>query len=46
MTTEISARIVVGLDGSDPSLAALRQARLAGGRVEAVTARHYPVAEG
>ncbi len=43
-------RIVVGVDGSDSSQAALRwavrQARLAGGRVEAVTAWHYPAAYG
>jgi nucleotide-binding universal stress UspA family protein len=40
-------RIVVGVDGSDSSLGALRwavqQARLTGGRVEAVTAWQFPV---
>jgi nucleotide-binding universal stress UspA family protein len=40
-------RIVVGVDGSDSAQAALRwavrQAKLAGGRVEAVIAWHYPV---
>jgi nucleotide-binding universal stress UspA family protein len=44
------ARIVVGVDGSDSALAALRwavrQAKLAGARVEAVTAWHYPAVYG
>jgi len=39
-------RIVVGVDGSGPSKAALRwairQAKLTGGSVDAVTAWHYP----
>lgn len=43
-------RIVVGIDGSDSSQAALRwavrQAKLAGGHVEAVTAWHYPAVYG
>ncbi len=43
-------RIVVGVDGSDTSQEALRwalrQAKLAGGRVEAVTAWHYPASYG
>ncbi len=43
-------RIVVGVDGSDSSQAALRwavrQAKLAGGRVEAVTAWRYPAVYG
>lgn len=43
-------RIIVGVDGSDSSQAALRwavrQAKLAGGRVEAVTAWHYPAVYG
>ncbi len=42
------ARIVVGVDGSDHSVAALRQAarmaKLLDARVEAVTTWHYPVA--
>ncbi len=50
MTAEITARIVVGVDGSGPSLAALRwavrQARLTGARVEAVAAWHYPAGDG
>ena len=55
MTTNAMAavaqpRIVVGVDGSDSAQAALRwavrQARLAGGRVEAVIAWHYPAAYG
>ena len=55
MTTNPAAvaaqpRIVVGIDGSDSSQAALRwavrQAKLAGGRVEAVTAWHYPAVYG
>lgn len=40
-------RVVVGVDGSDPSLSALRwavrHARLTGSRIEAVTAWQYPV---
>jgi nucleotide-binding universal stress UspA family protein len=43
-------RIVAGVDGSDSGQAALRwavrQAKLTGGRVEAVTAWHYPAAVG
>jgi nucleotide-binding universal stress UspA family protein len=43
-------RIVVGVDGFEPSMAALRwaihQARLAGAVVEAVTAWHIPVGTG
>jgi nucleotide-binding universal stress UspA family protein len=43
-------RIVVGVDGSVPSKAALawaiRQARLTGAEVEAVTAWHFPIAFG
>ena len=43
-------RIVVGVDGSQSSLAALkwaiRQARLAGGSVDAVTAWEYPAGAG
>jgi len=43
-------RIVVGVDGSDSAQAALewalRQAKLTGGRVEAVTAWHYPASYG
>jgi nucleotide-binding universal stress UspA family protein len=46
MTGEREARIVVGVDGSDSSQAALRwairQAKLVGGRVEAVIAWHFP----
>jgi nucleotide-binding universal stress UspA family protein len=46
-TTEHRARIVVGVDGSPSSLAALewavRQAALSGAVVEAVTAWHFPV---
>ena len=52
-TTGLAApqpRIVVGVDGSDSAQAALRwavrQAKLAGGRVEAVIAWHYPAAYG
>lgn len=44
------ARIVVGVDGSESSKAALRwairQAELTGASVDAVTAWHYPVAYG
>jgi nucleotide-binding universal stress UspA family protein len=43
-------RIVVGVDGSDSAQAALRwavrQAKLTGGRVEAVSAWHYPTTVG
>lgn len=43
-------RIVVGVDGFEPSMAALRwsihQARLTGAMVEAVTAWHIPVGTG
>lgn len=43
-------RIVVGVDGSPPSQAAfrwaVRQARLTGGEIQAVTAWHLPVAYG
>ena len=43
-------RIIVGVDGSPSSQAAfrwaIRQARLTGGGVKAVTAWHYPVAYG
>ncbi|HYB47176.1 MAG TPA: universal stress protein, partial [Streptosporangiaceae bacterium] len=43
-------RIVVGIDGFEPSMAALRwaihQARLTGAVVEAVTAWHIPVGTG
>lgn len=50
MTPSPGPRIVVGVDGSDSSQAALRwalhQAKLDGGRVEAVTAWHYPVSYG
>jgi nucleotide-binding universal stress UspA family protein len=46
MMTGQGRRIVVGIDGSDSSRAALRwairQARLIGGSVDAVTAWHYP----
>jgi nucleotide-binding universal stress UspA family protein len=45
-----AARIVVGVDGSDSSQAALRwalrQAKLDGGRVDAVIAWHYPAEYG
>jgi nucleotide-binding universal stress UspA family protein len=45
--TEDQPRVVVGVDGSDPSLSALRwavrHARLTGSHVEAVTAWQYPV---
>jgi nucleotide-binding universal stress UspA family protein len=44
------ARIIVGVDGSESALAALRwavrQAKLAGDRVEAVTAWRYPTSAG
>jgi nucleotide-binding universal stress UspA family protein len=47
---EPQPRIVVGVDGSDSSQEALRwalrQAKLVGGRVEAVVAWHYPVGYG
>ena len=47
---EQERRIVVGVDGSDSSKAALRwairQARLTGGSVDEVTAWHYPSAFG
>ena len=47
---EQERRIVVGVDGSDSSKAALRwaiwQANLTGGSVDAVTAWHYPAAYG
>ncbi len=50
MTPSPEPRIVVGVDGSDSSQAALRwalhQAKLVGGRVEAVTAWHYPASYG
>jgi nucleotide-binding universal stress UspA family protein len=50
MTAGQQARIVVGVDGSDSSQAALRwalwQAKLTGGRVDAVTVWHYPAAYG
>jgi len=55
MTTSQAAaatqpRIIVGVDGSDSAQAALRwavrQAKLAGGRVEAVIAWHYPAVYG
>jgi nucleotide-binding universal stress UspA family protein len=43
-------RIIVGVDGSDSAQAALRwavrQAKLSGGRVEAVIAWHYPAVYG
>jgi len=46
-TAADSGRIVVGVDGSQPSLAALRRAariaELIGGSVEAVTTWEYPV---
>jgi nucleotide-binding universal stress UspA family protein len=49
-TTERQVRIVVGVDGSESAQAALRwalrQAKLDGGRVEAVTVWHYPVGYG
>lgn len=48
--TRQEQRIVVGVDGSDSSKAALRwairQAKLTGGLVDAVTAWHYPPAYG
>jgi nucleotide-binding universal stress UspA family protein len=44
--TEPTGRIVVGVDGSEPSLEALRwaigEARLRGGHVQAVHVWHYP----
>lgn len=47
---EQDGRIVVGVDGSDSSKAALRwairQAKLTGGCVDAVTAWHYPAGYG
>src|SRR5215469_9834948 len=47
---EMSGRIVVGVDGSSSSKAALAwavdQARLTGASVEAVIAWHYPVVVG
>lgn len=47
MSSRTAERIVVGVDGSDSSKAALawavRQAALTGGTVEAVMAWHYPV---
>ncbi len=47
---EAAPRIVVAVDGSAPSIAALRwavrQAGLTGGTVDAVTAWQYPVAAG
>jgi nucleotide-binding universal stress UspA family protein len=50
MMAEQERRIVVGVDGSDSSKAALRwairQAKLTGGSVDAVTAWHYPAAYG
>ena len=50
MTAGRDARIVVGVDGSESSQAALRwalrQAKLAGARVDAVTTWHYPAAYG
>jgi nucleotide-binding universal stress UspA family protein len=52
MTTSESTvpRIVVGIDGSESAQAALRwavrQAKLTGGRVEAIIAWHYPAADG
>ena|SRR5437763_12904096 len=46
MTNELENRIVVGVDGSDPSTAALRwalgQAELTGASVHAVTAWEFP----
>jgi nucleotide-binding universal stress UspA family protein len=50
MMAEQERRIVVGVDGSNSSKAALRwaiqQAKLTGGSVDAVTAWHYPAAYG
>jgi nucleotide-binding universal stress UspA family protein len=50
MTAAEETRIVVGVDGSDSAQAtlrwALRQAKLTGSRVEAVTAWHYPATSG
>jgi nucleotide-binding universal stress UspA family protein len=50
MMAEREQRIVVGVDGSDSSKAALRwairQAKLTGRSVDAVTAWHYPPAYG
>ncbi|KRE78672.1 universal stress protein [Arthrobacter sp. Soil763] len=47
MAAEETFRIVVGVDGSGPSLAALhwalKEARLRSGQVHIVTAWHYPV---
>ena len=47
MVAEVVFRIVVGVDGSDSSLAALKwaleEARLRSGPVHVVTAWHYPV---
>ena len=49
-TDDEAPRIVVGVDGFEPSMAALRwaihQARLTGAVVEAVTAWHIPVGTG
>jgi nucleotide-binding universal stress UspA family protein len=50
MTTDQERRIVVGVDGSPSSQAALRwaigQAKVTGASVQAVTAWHYPAAYG
>jgi nucleotide-binding universal stress UspA family protein len=50
MTAADDPRIVVGVDGSDSALAALRwavrQAKLTGARVEAISAWHYPTTYG
>jgi len=49
-STDRSPRIVAGVDGSEPSVAALRwavrQAELTGGTVDAVIAWQYPISAG